>query len=340
MGIYDRDYYRREGPSFLGSISSRGMMCWWLVGVNVLVFILQLLGQPRAFSPEMFEMPQGMSPEQFLEHIRRMTSNPVTDALILDSAKVLHGEVWRLLTYAFLHSVSAPDHIFWNMLFLLWFGTDIEDIYGPREFLGIYLFAAVAGGVAHVLLAAAHLVPMHPMPGGPQGFHLESAQVLGASGAVTAVLVLCALHYPTRIILVGLILPIPIWLFVAFSVAKDFFSFIGQAGGHVAVDVHLAGAAFAFFYYRSGGRVLNLLPSLGSWRRRLTRPRLRVYREEPAAAPVKITATPPPAPADEQLEARMDAILEKISRSGKESLTEPERELLLRASEAMKRRRH
>jgi membrane associated rhomboid family serine protease len=318
MGIYDRDYYRREGPSFLGTIASRGMICWWLVGVNVLVYILQLVARRASGG----------------------LSDPVTDALILDSNKVLHGEVWRLLTYAFLHSVSAPDHIFWNMLFLLWFGTDVEDIYGPREFLAIYLLAAVAGGVVHVLLAAAHLVPMHPMPGGPQGFHLESAQVLGASGAVTAVLVLCALHYPTRIILVGLILPVPIWLFVGFTVAKDFFSFIGQSGGHVAVDVHLAGAAFALCYYRLGGRLLNLLPALGSWRRRFSRPRLRVYREEPDAAPVRVPAAVSPPPPDEHLEAQMDAILEKISRSGKESLTAHEREVLLRASEAMKRRRH
>src|SRR5262249_35363864 len=155
------------------------------------------------------------------------------------------------------------------------------------------------------------------------------------------VLVLCALHYPTRIILVALILPVPIWLFVAFSVAKDFFSFLGQSAGHVAVDVHLAGAAFAFCYYRSGGRLVNLLPALGSWRRGIPRPPLRVYRGEPQAAPVSVPAVaPPPAPNDEQLEAQMDAILEKISRSGKESLTEHERELLLRASEAMKRRRH
>ena len=63
-------------------------------------------------------------------------------------------------------------------------------------------------------------------------------------------------------------------------------------------------------------------------------------REGPQAAPVRVPAAPPPPATDEQLEAQMDAILEKISRSGKESLTEHERAVLLRASEAMKRRRH
>src|SRR5947208_1266866 len=121
MGIYDRDYYRREGPSFLGTISSRGMMSWWLVGINVLVFILQLLAQPRGMPPGAEEMlrhlPPDQIPDQIQDQIRRMVSNPVTDALILDATKVLHGEVWRLLTYAFLHSTFALDHIFWNMLF-------------------------------------------------------------------------------------------------------------------------------------------------------------------------------------------------------------------------------
>jgi len=241
--------------------------------------------------------------------------------------KVLHGEVWRLLTYAFLHSTSAIDHILWNMLFLFWFGSDVEDLYGPKEFLAFYLVSAVLGGVAHVVL-------------GKMGW-VVPAPVLGASGAVTAVLVLCACHFPTRIILLMFLLPVPIWLFVIFAVAKDFYSFLGSVNHGVAVDVHLAGAAFGFAYYKLHWRLLNWLPQLRAWRQRLARPRLRVYRgeEEQALveAPLKVSAAAPLE--DEQLEAKMDAILEKISQTGKESLTESERELLLRASEVFKRRR-
>jgi membrane associated rhomboid family serine protease len=305
MGIYDRDYYRREGPSLFGSFAERGTVCKWLIGVNAAVFILQ-----------MFTRGQGGSPY-----------GPLTDALDLQVDKVLHGQVWRLVSYAFLHDPNSVMHILFNMLFLWWFGADLEDLYRPKEFLAFYLTAAAAGGVVHVILVKAALMDMRP--------------VLGASGAVTAVVMLCALHYPTKIILLFFFLPVPIWAFVVFMVAKDAFTLLGRAETGVAVDVHLAGAAFGFFYQKCHLHLTSLWPQLKAWRRRQSQPRLRVFRdEEETPTPVGVAAAAP-APADEeQLEAKMDAILEKISRTGKESLTETERALLLRASEVYKRKRH
>jgi hypothetical protein len=124
-------------------------------------------------------------------------------------------------------------------------------------------------------------------------------------------------------------------------VAKDAFSLLGRVSDGVAVDVHLAGAAFGFFYQKCHLHLTSLWPQLKEWRRRQSQPRLRVFRdEEETPTPVGVAAAAP-APADEeQLEAKMDAILEKISRTGKESLTETERALLLRASEIYKRKRH
>src|SRR5437016_6274991 len=127
MGIYDRDYYRREGQSFLGSLTERGTVCKWLVGINVVCFLLQMLTT---------------------RHVNGQTSSWFTDALILDVQAVLHGEVWRLLTYAFLHTTASLWHIVFNMLLLYYFGRDVEDWYGPREFLAVYLVAAVLGGGA------------------------------------------------------------------------------------------------------------------------------------------------------------------------------------------------
>lgn len=193
MGIYDREYIR-EGPSFLGSFAERGLICKWLIGINVVVFILQLIFRTTALLP-------GLTVAQ-----------PFTDALVLNAEKVLHGEVWRLLSYAFLHDPRDVFHILFNMLFLWWFGSDVEDLYGPREFLAFYLVSAFLGGVAFVLT------------------HLAGGNCLGASGAVTAVLVVCAMHYPTKIILLFMFLPVPIWLFVIFSVAQDLFGFLVLAG--------------------------------------------------------------------------------------------------------------
>lgn len=322
MGIYDREYYRREGPSFLGSFGNTGRACKWLILASLVLFVLQVVSTQRP-QPNVDD-PYDDEPAT---RVQDRPASPVTDVLQMDTRAVLHGQVWRLLTYAFLHDPNSWMHILFNMLFLWWFGSDVEDLYGTKEFLTFYLLAALLGGVA---FEAAWLAGMR-----------NAVYCVGASGAVTAVMVLCALHYPTRTIYVWFV-PVPIWLFVLFQVGRDAMTLLSGVPTTTAVTVHLAGAAFAFAYYKGQFR---LSPWLTGWRSlavRRTRPQLRVYREEPAE-PVRAVA---PAPAvggasevDEQLEAKLDAVLEKVARHGKDSLTDGERQVLLRASEVYKKRR-
>src|SRR5215471_12485183 len=103
MGIYDREYYRREGPSFLATVSQHGRICKTLILINVIVFLLQVFT----------EQSIGAS---------------ITDLFALDTEAVQRGEVWRLLSFAFLHDPNSLWHIFINMLLLWWFGTEMEDI--------------------------------------------------------------------------------------------------------------------------------------------------------------------------------------------------------------------
>jgi membrane associated rhomboid family serine protease len=352
MGIYDRDYYRREGPSFLGSFTEQGKACKWLIAINVIFFVAQLASSNvtkwldlrvgttasqltdeeviRELGPEEV---QGLPPElqrQVIERARHqleMTTGP----------GVLQGQVWRLLTYAFLHSTGGgvPWHIIFNMLFLWWFGHEMEEMYGPREFAIFYLVSAFLGGVAYFLwsLATDNLVPC-----------------VGASGAVTAVMVLYAFHYPRRIIYLWWFLPIPIWLFVGFQVAQDAFVFTSGMHTSTAVVVHLAGAAFGFGYYKGNWRMAPLFSMFATLRLPKRRPRgVRVYQEEDDPTPVRRPRPAAPLPptgvtsapagsADEHLEAQVDAVLEKVARSGRDSLTEHEKALLVRASEVYKRR--
>jgi membrane associated rhomboid family serine protease len=320
MGIYDREYYRREGPSYLGSFIDRGRVCKYLILINVIFFVLQLIA-PHATKVHMLDGGAVEAPEH---------DSLFTKALILDPQAVLNGQVWRLLTHAFLHDGFL--HILFNMLFLWWFGSDIEDLYGPKEFLAFYLVAALIGGLVYQTGAM---------------ISKDYTPALGASGAVTAVMVLCAFHYPSRIIYVWFI-PMPIWVFVAFQVARDFVGFLSparQSDGDplVAFNVHLAGAAFAFAYYRFHWHLISWLPDFKAWKRYRTqsRSKLRLYREEePVRAPVAVASAPSAGgEVDEQLEAKLDAVLQKVSKSGKESLTETERQILVRASEVYKKRR-
>jgi membrane associated rhomboid family serine protease len=300
MGIYDRDYYRKEGPSYLGAFAMSGQVCRWLVGINVVVFIAQMLCRQPDFRLE--------------------------DYLMLNPRAVMHGEIWRLLTYAFLHDPNNVLHIVFNMWMLWLWGGHVEGVYGRWQFLSFYLVAAVVGGLAFVLQAAL-------------GFNLDmNSHVLGASGAVMAVTVLCAFHFPSLTVLLFFVLPMPIWLMAVLFVIQDAFGLLNGAGA-IAFSVHLGGAAFAALYYKMRWRLLSLLPSVRSWKTQRRRPRLRVYHgEDEPRQPVGVTAAPP-ADLDEQLEAKLDAVLAKVTRSGQASLTESEKQLLLRASEIYKKRR-
>jgi membrane associated rhomboid family serine protease len=310
MGIYDREYYRREGPSYLDRLKPTGAVTTWLIVINIFVFLLQLITAHRDDR-----------------------GGPITNALLLDTEAVLNGQVWRLLTHAFLHSPDTLFHILFNMWFLGMLGGDLEQIYGRREFLAFYLIAAVAGGVGYVL---AYLVNLQV------GLFAAGQYALGASGAVTAVMLLYAIYYPSRPILVFFVLPAPIWALVVFQVVQDTFLFLKpeyQSG--VGVSAHLAGAAFAALYYVLQWRLTGIGDILRSWTSRRARPRLRIYHgDAEARQPVAVAA--PPASAqhlDEHLEAKLDAILEKVARSGQASLTDTEKQILMRASEIYKKKR-
>jgi rhomboid family protein len=344
MGIYDREYYRRDGPSFLGSITGQGKACKWIIGINIALFIAQLaspkvthwldlrVGQPAPPELQVLnnldQVPNAL-PEQrqaiqvIREHVEAMYG-----------PGVLQGQMWRLVTYSFLHSTGGiPWHIIFNMLFLWWFGHEMEELYGTREFATFYLVSAFVGGLAYFLWswARGNMIPC-----------------VGASGAVMAVMVLYAFHYPRRIIYLFGILPIPIWLFVGGFLVWNAFQFVTDMPTDTAVTVHLAGAAFGFGYYKGNWRLAPLWQALVRFRLPKRRPRVRVYEEEDEApptrrsqsesAPASITTAPAPPKADEHLEAEVDAVLEKVARSGRDSLTEHEKALLVRASEVYKRR--
>jgi membrane associated rhomboid family serine protease len=260
---------------------------------------------------------------QLLTSVRGASDpGPFTSLFALIPQKVQQGEVWRLLTHAFLHDTTSIWHILGNMLLLWWFGRQVEDRLGPREFLAVYLVSALFAGLAFQGAAMA-------------GFHRFHTLALGASGAVTAVLLLSALYYPSQIIYLFFVLPIPIWFFVVYLLARDLFGFLGKSESGIATSAHLAGALFGFAYYQFDWRLTSLFSGWGgAVTRAKARARLRIYSpDEEAQAPSSRIR-------DEQLEAQMDAILEKVSRVGMGGLTEAEKQTLLRASETIRKKQH
>jgi membrane associated rhomboid family serine protease len=325
MGIQDRDYYR-DGPGYFARWAGNGKVTLWLLGLNVVLFLAQILTRTDR------------------------GSSPLDDWLVLDVNKLFAGQVWRLLSYAFLH--ASIWHLAGNMLFLWWFGRQVEDELGSGEYLLFYLLAAVLAGFAFV---AIDVLFVHPLW---QSSAIRGGSVLGASGAVMAVLLLAACRNPRQVVYLMLLVPVPIWLMVVLYVVIDAHGLLQmlrwRESGGIAVAAHLGGAAFGFLYHHNGWRLAGLFGWLRLPGR--SKPRLRLYREEDPlpSAPRQQTQRAPltavseaathraaasPRPDDEHLEAKVDDILAKVSRVGMQGLTEHERQTLMRASEAIKRRR-
>jgi membrane associated rhomboid family serine protease len=310
MGIHDRDYYRDGSRGMFESFGQQGVTVW-LIAITCAVFLGQMVGKDLA-------------------GVRDLALAPLTAEGIYDTRLIAQGEVWRLFTPIFLH--GSLWHLACNMLVLYWTGTRLETQYGGKEFLAFYLLAGVCANAGYFLLQITGLMP--------------PSLAVGASGAVTAALVLYAFHYPRQRVYLYFVVPMPIWFLVVLYVALDTFGALGAVRGQVAYAVHLCGAFFGLLYFQSGRRITALLPSLPSRAARRAQPRLRVVppdstlesEPEPVGAAVPSPRPAEPAP-DEHLEARVDRILEKVSKFGQESLTPEERELLFRASELYKKRR-
>jgi membrane associated rhomboid family serine protease len=227
----------------------------------------------------------------------------IDEHLALNRRGVLGGEIWQPLTYLLLH--GDLGHLFWNMVGLWAFGTILRNHVRDRTFWLTYLAGGLAGAAACLFSA------------GPP--------VVGASGAVTAVLVAAALRAPRTPIYAFLLpLPIPLWLlgviYVALDLLAAFQMWMGGQRGMVAVQAHLGGAVIAAVLFAVA-------------RRRPAGPR-RSRREAFEEENVLRPAGPPPVDTD-----RVDALLERIHASGMGSLSDEEKEFLKRASERYRGRK-
>jgi membrane associated rhomboid family serine protease len=158
--------------------------------------------------------------------------------LWLNPQDVLHGQVWRLVTYMFVH--AGVFHILFNMLSLWMFGVELERMWGTRFFLKFYFITGIAAALTTILVS---LIPV------PMFEQLYYSRTVGASGAVVAVLLAYAMYFPNRPILLYFIFPIPAKYFVAIMGAISLMS-----GGNVAHSTHIGGAVAGYFYLK-GGRI-------------------------------------------------------------------------------------
>jgi membrane associated rhomboid family serine protease len=151
---------------------------------------------------------------------------------------------WQPVTYMFLHGTIG--HIFFNMLALWMFGTELERMWGTKFFLRYYFATGISAGITTIIVSLA------PFSATARMF---SAVTIGASGAVYGVLLAYGLTFPNRPIYVYLIVPIPAKYFVMIMGVIALLSAMGDSGGGIAHITHLGGLIAGYAVLR--GRRLS-----------------------------------------------------------------------------------
>jgi membrane associated rhomboid family serine protease len=195
-----------------------------LLGINVGVYLLQLI---------MSATGQGSA------------ADAITGTFCLVPRAVVHGHVYQLVTYGFLH--DGFFHLFFNMLMLWMFGSMIERHFGSRQFWEFYLFGIVGAGLTTVALAYTFGSIIHLTPGTP---------TIGASGGIYAILMAAAMLYGDQEVF---LFPFPFAMKMKYLVAVlGFIALVGAlgGGGRTANIAHLGGLLFGYLY-------LKLVPRRG-----------------------------------------------------------------------------
>lgn len=281
MGLYDRDYtqanFRSQhdnAPQMRIGFPSVSPMVKFLVIINAVVFLLYTVITPlEGFIFSWFSL------------------YPATLGLSL--------QVWRLITYQFLH--GGLWHIIFNMWALWMFGPALERHWGSKRFLIFYLSCGVAGGAFYTLLVTIGFLPALPL--------------VGASGSILGVIAACAILFPgISVFFFPILFPIPIRV-AAIGGALIYILFVATKSSNAGGDAaHLAGmaAGAGYVFSQSLRAKIRLRIHSGRWQRKIA--------------------------AERNLQVELDRILQKVHDSGIHSLTPKEKKILEQATEAEQKR--
>lgn len=302
VGLEDRAYMHDEKPLSPSEWLSGTSATTKLIVLNALVFVVW---QIHAAKPFMF------------------------DHFTVAWEGLQAGRLWTLVT----SEVSHLDlfHLLMNMFALSFVGKVLEEAYGGKNTVALYLFAAVLASLGHVGLMLAWRTPAIP--------------AIGASGAVMAMLIVAALLDPRRRVSI-LFLPFsfPIWgvatVFVMIDLVGAMSGKVELFGTRVAHGGHLGGAVAGalwklldlrpFAAARPGELGPSLVERVKRAMKRRSQPRLRVLPPLPPE-PV-LPEGPKPGELDAATSERVDDLLRKINKEGIQALTAEERAFLEKAS--------
>jgi membrane associated rhomboid family serine protease len=142
-------------------------------------------------------------------------------------------QLWQIVTYAFLHDRGTVAHLFFNMLALFMFGSDIERVWGGGRYLRYYFVCVVSAALAQLLVSGISGGAPYP--------------TIGASGGVFGLLLAFGMMFPRRmVVLLFPPIPMPAWLLVTLYGALELLLGITGTQAGVAHFAHLGGMAGGF----------------------------------------------------------------------------------------------
>jgi len=227
---------------------------------------------------------------------------------------------WSLLTYSFLH--GGFTHILFNMIWLNFFSKFILNLFSEKRFLTVYLLGALYGGLLFV--TAYNVFPV---------FQSKAGYLLGASASVSALMVFAATYSP-NISFRFFMVTIKLWQLAVGLFLLDLFR-LGSGTNPGGMLSHVGGAVFGYVYAVQ----LAKGNDIGLWFEKIVASLVNLFKTKKNTPFRKVHKTPKntskkkTTSVKDERQIKIDGILDKIGKSGYESLTKQEKDLLFKAGD-------
>jgi membrane associated rhomboid family serine protease len=275
-----------------------------LIGINVLLFILPFVIRTIGFLlqiPTDFFVEWMVFPKDLLEFAYKP---------------------WTIITYAFMH--AGLLHILSNMLILYFSGKYFLTYFSEKRMLNLYLLGAICGALVYML--SYNLLPAFTSSG--------PSYLIGASASVMAILVATATQSPNLQVRLFFLGHLKLWWIAAFLIIVDIAQIpLSNPGGHLA---HLGGSAIGYLYIIQ----LNKGNDIGAWLQSFTNWLAGLMDSKPKKSRMKTVyktqnKTKSSGISQSDKQKKIDIILDKISKSGYDSLSKEEKDFLFKAGKDM-----
>ena len=220
----------------------------------------------------------------------------------------LFRKSWSILSYWFLHAGFL--HILMNMIVLYFIGNLFLEYFTEKQLLNFYILGTLFGVI--FFLFSQNYFPL---------FEGKSTVLLGASAGISAIFIGITTYIPNYQIKLRFIGFVKLWYLAAFWISLDILGLIGSnAGGHFA---HLGGALFGFIYVsRASNKEISFLNNLWGMFSSKNKKMKTVYKSS-TKRKNNVNNT-------NSNQVKIDAILDKISKSGYDTLTKEEKDFLFK----------